>query len=160
MARAEQLSSSTDRVRAVLAAHGVSDARLKEFAESTATAVDAAAAIGTSVGRIVKSLVFMAGDRPILVLTSGPNRVDLEKLAGLVGQPISRANPDQVRQHTGFAIGGVPPVGHTRRLTTYVDRALLQYDEVWAAAGTPNAVFPIEPRELMRITDGRVADVA
>jgi prolyl-tRNA editing enzyme YbaK/EbsC (Cys-tRNA(Pro) deacylase) len=147
-------------VRAVLAAHGVADARLTEFAESTATATDAAAAIGTTVGRIVKSLVFMAGDEAVLVLASGPNRVDLVRLAAVVGQPITRASADQVRQHTGFAIGGVPPLGHTQPLTTYVDRELLQYDEVWAAAGTPNSVFPIAPHDLVRLTNGRVTDVA
>jgi prolyl-tRNA editing enzyme YbaK/EbsC (Cys-tRNA(Pro) deacylase) len=158
--RTEQRQSSTDRVRAVLAAHGVADARLTEFAESTATATDAAAAIGTTVGRIVKSLVFMAGDGAVLVLASGPNRVDLVKLAAVVGQPITRASADQVRQHTGFAIGGVPPLGHTQPLTTFVDRELLQYDEVWAAAGTPNSVFPIDPHDLVRLTNGRVTDVA
>ena len=136
------------------------DGRLKEFTASTATAAEAAAAIGTAVGSIVKSLVFMAGKRPILVLASGPNRVDLHKLATLVGEPISRANADQVRELTGFAVGGVPPIGHSRPLTTYVDRDLLAYDEVWAAAGTPRSVFPIGPHELVRITGGSVADVA
>ena len=152
--------SSTERVRAALVASGVHDGRLKEFAASTATAVDAAAAIGTAVGCIVKSLVFMAGDRPVLVLASGPNRVDVHKLAALVGQPIARAKADQVRELTGFAVGGVPPVGHTRPLTTYVDRDLLAFDEVWAAAGTPRSVFPIGPHDLVRITGGHVADVA
>jgi prolyl-tRNA editing enzyme YbaK/EbsC (Cys-tRNA(Pro) deacylase) len=160
--RTQQRQSSAERVRAALAANGVHPARLKEFAErgSTATAVDAAAAIGTSVGRIVKSLVFMAGDRPILVLASGPNRVDVHKVAALVGQPVARANADQVRELTGFAVGGVPPIGHTQPLTTLIDRDLLAYDEVWAAAGTPNSVFAIHPHDLVRITAGSVADVA
>jgi prolyl-tRNA editing enzyme YbaK/EbsC (Cys-tRNA(Pro) deacylase) len=152
--------SSTERVRAALVANGVHDGRLKEFAASTATAVDAAAAIGTAVGCIVKSLVFMAGDRPILVLASGPNRVDLHKLAALAGEPVSRASADRVRELTGFAVGGVPPIGHTRPLTTYIDRDLLAYEEVWAAAGTPRSVFPIGPHDLVRITGGSVADVA
>jgi prolyl-tRNA editing enzyme YbaK/EbsC (Cys-tRNA(Pro) deacylase) len=158
--RTQQRQSSAERVRAALAANGVHPARVKEFADSTATAVDAAAAIGTSVGRIVKSLVFMAGERPILVLASGPNRVDVRKVAALVGQPIARANADQVRELTGFAVGGVPPIGHTQPLMTLIDRDLLEHDEVWAAAGTPNSVFAIDPRDLVRITAGAVADVA
>ena len=137
--------SSVARVTAALATHGLEHVQMREFDERTATAVDAAAAIGTTVERIVKSLVFMAGDQPIMVLASGPNRVDVDKVARIVGQPITRAKADQVRQVTGFAIGGVPPVGHLQPLATYVDRDLLQYDEVWAAAGTPNAVFCIQP---------------
>jgi prolyl-tRNA editing enzyme YbaK/EbsC (Cys-tRNA(Pro) deacylase) len=152
--------SSAERFRALLAAQGLDEARILEFPDSTATAAGAAAAIGTTVGRIVKSLVFLAGEAPVLVLASGPNRVDLRKLAALAGSPISRANADQVRQATGFAIGGVPPFGFPRPLPTYLDRDLLQYDEVWAAAGTPNSVFPIRPDELLRITRADVADVA
>jgi prolyl-tRNA editing enzyme YbaK/EbsC (Cys-tRNA(Pro) deacylase) len=148
-----------ERVRASLIALGVEAPEIREFAASTATAVDAAAAIGTSVGRIVKSLVFMAGEMPILVLASGPNRVDTERLGVLLGTRVRRADADQVRQATGFAIGGVPPVGHTTRLATYVDRDLLQYDEVWAAAGTPTSVFPIDPPTLVRITAGQVAEI-
>jgi len=148
------------RVVAALATHGLEHLSVREFDERTATAVDAAAAIGTTVGRIVKSLVFMAGDRPIMVLASGPNRVDVDKIARIVGRPITRARADQVRQVTGFAIGGVPPVGHLQPLATYIDRDLLQYDEVWAAAGTPNAVFCIQPGDLVRITAGVVGDVA
>src|SRR5258708_37040952 len=151
--------SSVERVRAALATHGLDHLTVREFAESTATAADAAAAIGTTVGRIVKSLVFMAGEEPVLVLASGPNRFDVAKVGQLLGTPIKRANADQVRALTGFAIGGVPPVGHAQRLTTFVDEDLLQYDEVWAAAGTPTAVFSIAPPELVRITAGRVEDV-
>jgi prolyl-tRNA editing enzyme YbaK/EbsC (Cys-tRNA(Pro) deacylase) len=122
--------------------------------------LNAAAAIGTTVGRIVKSLVFMSGDRPLLVLTSGPNRVDTRKVGALLGQAITRPNADQVRQLTGFAVGGVPPVGHTHPITTLVDRDLLQYEQVWAAAGTPNTVFAIQPQDLLRITGGTVEDIA
>ena len=152
--------SSRERVRAALAVHGLADAPVREFSESTATAVDAATAIGTTVERIVKSLVFVAGEQPVLVLASGPNRVDTDKLARLVGQPIRRANADQVRTWTGFAIGGVPPLGHSQSLTTFLDQDLLGYDEVWAAAGTPNAVFAIHPNELVRVAQAQVADVA
>src|SRR3984893_10732575 len=126
-------SASFARGAAALAAHGLEHLPVREFAASTATASDAAAAIGTSVGRIVKSLVFMAGEQPILVLASGPNRVDVEEVARMVGQPISRARAEQVRSATGFALGGVPPVGHLQPLATYIDQDLLGYDEVWAA---------------------------
>jgi prolyl-tRNA editing enzyme YbaK/EbsC (Cys-tRNA(Pro) deacylase) len=151
---------SVERVRAALAAHGFDGVRVEEFPEGTATAADAAAAIGTSVGRIVKSLVFMAGERPVLILTSGPNRVDVDKLAHLVGQPVRRANADQVRQSTGFAVGGVPPVGHTQPLLTFIDRDLLKYDQVWASAGTPRTVFCIDPSDLARITGATIEGVA
>ena len=146
-------------MRASLAAQGLDHLTVREFAASTATASDAAAAIGTTVGRIVKSLVFMAGEQPVLVLVSGPNRVDVEKVSRLLGKPITRPNADLVKTLTGFSIGGIPPVGHAQRLETLIDRDLLQYDEVWAAAGTPNAVFAIAPPDLVRITAGRVDDV-
>jgi prolyl-tRNA editing enzyme YbaK/EbsC (Cys-tRNA(Pro) deacylase) len=149
-----------ERVRAALAEHGLGDVAVREFPEGTATAAAAAAAIGTIVERIVKSLVFMAGDRPVIVLASGPNRVDTTKLAELTGAKITRANADQVRQATSFAIGGVPPVAHPEPLVTYCDRDLLQYDQVWAAAGTPNTVFPMDPRTLVRMTRAEVVDIA
>jgi prolyl-tRNA editing enzyme YbaK/EbsC (Cys-tRNA(Pro) deacylase) len=152
--------SAVTRVMAALGAHGLDHLPVREFTERTATAADAAAAIGTSVACIVKSLVFMAADQPILVLASGPNRVDVDKVGRLVGESIVRANANQVRQATGFAIGGVPPVGHPHALATYVDRDLLQHEEVWAAAGTPNTVFAIKPDDLVRITDGLVEDVS
>ena len=152
--------TSLERVRAALAELGLSEVTIKQFDESTATAVEAAVAIGTDVERIVKSLLFMAGETPILVLASGPNRVDVHKVAQLIGQPITRASADQVRRFTGFAIGGVPPVGHAQPLQAYVDRDLLQYDEVWAAAGTPSSVFAIAPSELVRITSAAVSDLA
>jgi Cys-tRNA(Pro) deacylase len=133
------------------------EAEVREFDESTATAQEAAQAIGTSVERIVKSLVFATSDgQPILALVSGANRVDLSRLSDVVGQPVGRANANQVRQATGFAIGGVPPVGHAEKLPVYVDADLLQYDQVWAAAGTPNSVFAIAPPDLVRIASGQV----
>lgn len=133
---------------------------ITEFAESTRTAQEAAAAVNSTLGQIVKSLVFLAGEQPVLALVSGTNRVDMEKLTAVAGGPIKRANADIVREATGFSIGGVPPVGHTTPLPTYLDRDLLQYDVVWAAAGTPNAVFPIAPDELQRITNATVVDLA
>ncbi|HEX6797575.1 MAG TPA: YbaK/EbsC family protein [Ktedonobacterales bacterium] len=153
------MKASVARVVAALAALGV-EAQVTEFPQSTRTAEEAADAIGAEVGQIVKSLVFMAGEQPILALISGTNRADLEKLAALAGAPISRADADAVRAATGFSIGGVPPVGHATPLPTYLDHDLLRYETVWAAAGTPNAVFPITPAELKRITGATVADLA
>jgi Cys-tRNA(Pro) deacylase len=152
--------SSLERMRAALAAEGLADVPITTFPEGTHTAVAAATALGTDVEKIVKSLVFIAGDHAILVLASGPNRVDVGKVSRLVGQPITRANADQVREATGYAIGGVPPFGHTQRLATYLDRDLLEYEQVWAAAGRPDTVFPIAPRDLARITDAQIGEVA
>jgi prolyl-tRNA editing enzyme YbaK/EbsC (Cys-tRNA(Pro) deacylase) len=153
------MKETVQRVVTALAEAGVRT-EVREFAASTRTAEDAANALGTTVGQIVKSLVFLAGDRPILVLVSGVNRADTAKLQALVDAEITRANADDVRRITGYAIGGVPPFGHLTFLTTYLDRDLLQYEEVWAAAGTPNAVFAITPHDLLRITAAQVADVA
>jgi prolyl-tRNA editing enzyme YbaK/EbsC (Cys-tRNA(Pro) deacylase) len=149
---------SVQRVADALAAAGV-EAEIKELADSTRTAEEAAAAIGTSVPRIVKSLVFLADGEPILALVSGSNRVDTGRLSEALGRKIQRADAAKVREATGFAIGGVAPVGHASALEVLVDRDLLQYDVVWAAAGTPHAVFPVEPTVLVRITDGRVVDL-
>lgn len=153
------MKASVARVVEALAAFGV-EARVTEFPQSTRTAQEAAAAVGAQVGQIVKSLVFVAGERPILALVSGANRADPARLAALAGAPIRRADADAVRAATGYAIGGVPPVGHATPLITYLDRDLLRYDTVWAAAGTPNAVFPTTPAELERITGATVADLA
>jgi len=146
------------RVGAVLRARGVST-DIVVLAGSTRTAVEAAAACGVSVGQIVKSLVFVAGDEPILVLTSGSNQVDEARVAALTGRPVRRADARGVREATGFAIGGVPPVGHARPLRVLIDRDLLGYDRLVAAAGTPNTVVPLTPAELCRVTEGDVADV-
>ena len=148
------MKAAVVRVVEALRAAGV-DAPVTEFAESTRTAEEAAAAVGTSVGQIVKSLVFLAGDQPILALVSGVNRVDTSKLAEAAGAPIRRAEAEAVRQATGYAIGGVPPIGHASALPTFLDVDLLRYDQIWAAAGTPNAVFPISPPDLRRITAAR-----
>ena len=136
------------------------DIEVREFGESTRTAQDAATAIGTTLGRIVKSLVFLSGDQPILALVSGENRVDTHRLGEITGAAIKRATADEARAATGFSIGDVPPVGHSAKLTTYLDQDLLQYDEVWAAAGVTNTVFRITPPDLQRITDATVVDLA
>ena len=153
------MKTSVRRVADALAAAGVQTTVI-EFAESTRTAEQAAAAVGTTVGRIVKSLVFMAGQEPILALVSGANRLDMERLAAHLGRPVRRASADEVREATGFGIGGVPPVGHTRPLTVFIDRDLVAYDVVYAAAGTSHAVFPITPADLQRVTGGVVVDLA
>jgi prolyl-tRNA editing enzyme YbaK/EbsC (Cys-tRNA(Pro) deacylase) len=131
-------------------------ARIEEFPASTRTAQEAADAVGTSVGQIVKSLVFLAGDSPVLALVSGANRLDPDRLAALTGLPIGKADADAVRHATGYSIGGVPPIGFPAPIPTFVDRDLLEYDVVWAAAGTPRHVFPIAPQDLVRVTGGRV----
>jgi len=132
---------------------------VREFPKGTRTAVDAARAVGCDVGQIVKSLVFVAGTEPFLALTSGPNRADTARLSELLGGvPVRRADPEEARGATGFAIGGTPPFGHPRRLRVLCDRDLLGYQEVWAAAGTPNAVFPIGPEDLLRASGAEPAD--
>lgn len=153
------MKASVQRVADSLAQSGI-QAEITEFTESTRTAEEAAAAVNSTVGQIVKSLVFLAGGRPVLALVSGANRVDTGKLADAAGGSISRADANIVREATGFSIGGVPPVGHATVIPTYLDRDLLQYERVWAAAGTPNAVFPIAPHDLRRITGAAVADLA
>lgn len=153
------MPTAVERVAAALAAGGV-DAEIRQFPQGTRTAEDAAAAVGTTVGQIVKSLVFLADGRPILVLASGANRVDLVKLTQACGaHAVRRASADTVRDVTGFAIGGVPPVGHERALPVVMDRDLLRYDVVYAAAGTPHAVFAISPVRLQEITGAAAADL-
>jgi prolyl-tRNA editing enzyme YbaK/EbsC (Cys-tRNA(Pro) deacylase) len=133
---------------------------VERFPEGTRTAADAARAVGCEVGQIVKSLVFMADDRPIVALVSGANRVDLARLARATGAAVARrADGDEARAATGFAIGGVPPFGHATQVSVLVDRDLLAYDRVWAAAGLPDAVFAITPAELVGASGGDVADI-
>ena len=149
---------ATARVRTALEAHGV-PTEVIVLEESARTAAQAAAACGVAVGQIVKSLVFLAGEEPILVLVSGANQADERRLTALSGQGVRRADADAVRAATGFAIGGVPPVAHPHRLRVFIDRDLLGYDRLIAAAGTPHAVFPITPADLCRVTGGAVADL-
>lgn len=147
-----------ERVRAALVAAGLKT-EVVHFDATTRTAADAAAAIGTTVGQIVKSLVFLAGSRPVLALVSGSNQLDPLKLSALTESAIEKADADSVRRATGFAIGGVPPIGFNAPLPTYIDSDLLQYDVVWAAAGTPHDVFSVRPSDLVRVTSGIVADL-
>jgi prolyl-tRNA editing enzyme YbaK/EbsC (Cys-tRNA(Pro) deacylase) len=154
-------TTATDRFRTLAAALGV-EVAVSEFPEGTRTAADAAAAVGCHVDAIVKSLVFMADDRPVLALTSGGNRVDESRLAAAVGATMVRkASADEARAATGYAIGGTPPFGHTGAGVDHVliDPALLAHVQVWAAAGTPSSVFPISPSRLTSAAGARATDV-
>ena len=149
---ATPLPSSAQRVQDELARLGVTAAVLR-LDRSTRSAAEAAAAVGCDIGQIAKSLVFRGrrNGRPILVITSGANRVDETSLANLVGESVEQADADFVRQATGFAIGGVPPLGHPSPMTTFFDEDLLRYSKIWAAAGTPQALFEIDPVELLHL---------
>tara|TARA_Y100001970_G_scaffold218150_1_gene267471 strand:- start:35 stop:496 length:462 start_codon:yes stop_codon:yes gene_type:complete len=135
------------------------DIEVQRYPDGTRTAADAAAAVGCKIDQIVKSLVFMADVRPILILCSGARRVDEEKLAEYIGTEIRIAGASEVRAATGYAIGGTPPLGHTVPLKTVVDPHLMEFEEIWAAAGTPDSVFPIKPKELVKATSGAVVAV-
>ena len=154
------LSKAAQRVRDALLARGL-EARIVELASSTRTVEDAARSIGCDVAQIVKSLVFRTADtaRPILVLASGVNRVNERMIAEQLGAQIAKADAGFVRETTGFAIGGVPPVGHKQAITTFIDKDLLVHAEVWAAAGTPNAVFCLAASALEQLTGGTVISV-
>lgn len=156
----ETLSTSAQRVQNMLKERGFS-AQVVELPDSTRTAVEAANAIGCTVAQIVKSLIFRGkqSDTAILAVASGTNRVDEKRLRELAGETIEKASADFVRQHTGFAIGGVPPLGHSQPLKTFIDEDLLQYDEIWAAAGTPHAVFQLTPKDLQTMTGGQVVSL-
>jgi prolyl-tRNA editing enzyme YbaK/EbsC (Cys-tRNA(Pro) deacylase) len=146
-------------VRAHARSAGI-ELRVRRFTASTRTAQDAAREIGTTVDRIVKSLVFMSGDGAVIVLCSGASRVDERRLAVALGvTEVRRATADEAKSATGYAIGGVPPFAHATACRVLCDRGLLAFDEVWAAAGLPDAVFPIAPSELVRLSGAAVADV-
>jgi prolyl-tRNA editing enzyme YbaK/EbsC (Cys-tRNA(Pro) deacylase) len=161
-----------DRIAAVKPAEGASALKVQtvlgdrfevlEFDASTRTAADAAAAIGCEVAQIAKSLIFRGGTsgRAVLIIASGADRVDEKKAAAAIGEPIARADADFVRDATGFAIGGVPPVGHKTKPIVLIEESLLNFDEIWAAAGTPNAVFRLTPSDLVELTGGRTVAVA
>jgi prolyl-tRNA editing enzyme YbaK/EbsC (Cys-tRNA(Pro) deacylase) len=135
------------------------DPRIRRFPEGTKTAAAAAAAIGCDVAQIVKSLVFVADGHPVIAFTSGANRVDPAKLAQVAGaSEARRASPEEARAATGFAVGGTPPFGHPDPLPAYLDPALLAFQEIWAAAGTPDSVFPLSPSELQRAAGAEAAD--
>ncbi len=150
--------SSLARVRAALLAAGHPDT-IQGFPAGTRTAADAAAAVGCTVAQIAKSIVFRAGERAVLVVCSGANRVDPAKVAAALGVAVRRADATFVRDATGFAIGGVAPVGHAAAPLLLLDRDLLALDPIFAAAGTPHHVFRTDPASLLRLTGAPAADV-
>ena len=154
------LSSSAQKVQDALNLLGY-NYTVVEHQESTRTAQEAAERAGCELGQIVKSMIFKGktSNKPILVLTSGANRVDEKRISEYAGEPIGRADPDFVRTVTGFAIGGVPPVGHIQPMETYLDEDLMGFSTVWGAAGTPNAIFELAPGDLQKMTNGKVARV-
>lgn len=155
------LSKAAQSIQDVLASKGL-PLRVVELSSSTRTAADAASTLGCEVATIVKSLIFRTQDtgRPILVLASGVNRVNEQAIADQVGERISKADAEFARQATGFAIGGIPPIGHRQPITTFIDRDLLAHAEVWAAAGTPHAVFCLASSALQPLTGGTVIAVS
>ena len=154
------LSPSAQKVDAALKALGY-HFTIIEHTESTRTAQEAADRAGCALGQIVKSLIFkgLTTGKPVLVLTSGANRVDEKRIAQYAGEPIGRADPEFVRAATGFAIGGIPPVGHPQQIEAYMDEDFLQFGTVWAAAGTPNAIFELPPADLQSIARAKVVAV-
>ena len=157
---ATPLSASAQKVQDAIAALGLVN-RVFELEHPVRTAADAAAAVGCDVRQIAKSIIFMTRrtKRPILVVTSGANRVNEETLATLVGEPLARASADFVREQTGYAIGGVPPLAHRQRVETFLDLDLMSLTDVWAAAGHPNALFRVTPEELLQMSSARVVSV-
>lgn len=138
------------------------ECKVIELPSSTRTAIDAASSIGCDIGQIVKSLIFRTKKtgKPVLVLASGPNQVDIKTIEDCVGESITKADADFVREVTGFAIGGIPPVGHKNAIDfIYIDQNLMELDEIWAAAGTPNAVFCIKSQDLLKVTDGKLINI-
>lgn len=156
----QELSKNAKKVQTALASFGL-DLVVVEFPESTRTAQDAANVIGCQVEQIVKSLVFQCrpSGKAILIAASGGNRVNEKRIKEILGEKIVRADAEFVRQVTGFPIGGVPPVAHTQRIETIIDEDLMHFQEIWAAAGTPNAVFPLKPQQLVLITAGKVEKI-
>jgi prolyl-tRNA editing enzyme YbaK/EbsC (Cys-tRNA(Pro) deacylase) len=155
---ASEAGGSVERVRAALLAAGHPDT-IMQFPSGTRTAADAAAAVGCTVAQIAKSIVFRCGMRAAVIITSGANRVDQAKAEAAIGVKLGRADADWVRQTTGFAIGGVAPVGHRSEPLLLLDEDLMALDPIWAAAGSPNHVFRTTPADLVRITGSRVAPV-
>jgi prolyl-tRNA editing enzyme YbaK/EbsC (Cys-tRNA(Pro) deacylase) len=152
-----KLKGSAQRVQDILTQHGL-DLQVIEFKELTRTAQEAAHVIGCEVGQIAKTLIFRGkiSSKPICVIASGKNRVDEKKIVQYIGEEIERPDAEYVLQHTGFSIGGIPPIGYQLEMKPLIDEDLMAYSEIWAAAGTPNSVFRLSPSDLLKITDGRV----
>jgi Cys-tRNA(Pro) deacylase len=156
----EGLSGSARKVQEALQAGGFAS-EVVELADSTRTAKEAAQAVGCQIAQIVKSLIFRGKEsgKPILVLASGSNRVNEKRLGELAGEKIEKADAQFVRQHTGYTVGGVPPLGHVEQIRTFIDQDLLGYEEIWAAAGTPFAVFRLSPADLEKMTGGEIVSI-
>jgi prolyl-tRNA editing enzyme YbaK/EbsC (Cys-tRNA(Pro) deacylase) len=156
----ELLSESAQKVQDALIRLGVT-CKVVELPGSTRTAQDAAQAVGCRVEQIAKSLVFQGKttNRPVLVVASGANRVNEKKLRDLLSEPVKKADADFVREHTGFAIGGVPPAGLSKPMDIFIDEDLFKYEEIWAAAGTPHAVFKLTAQDLLNVTQGKVVKI-
>ena len=152
------MKPSVEKVRAAIRQLGL-EREVIELAVDARTSQQAAEALGVAVGQIAKSLVFTVNKSPLMVIASGANRVDEKKLGKLAGGTVRRADPETVKQATGYAIGGVPPLGHATPLPVYIDPDLLRYDLIYGAAGAPECVFPLTPAELVRATAGRVEDL-
>ena len=154
------LSPSAQKVQDALAAAGFAH-QIVEFTQTTRSSAEAAAAIGCEVGDIAKSILFRAADsgQPVMVIASGTNRIDERKVASLLGEKLKKADPDFVRGATGYAIGGVPPLGHASKIRIFLDQDLRKRPRIWAAAGTPNAVFPLSFDDLIRMTAGEPGDI-
>jgi prolyl-tRNA editing enzyme YbaK/EbsC (Cys-tRNA(Pro) deacylase) len=156
----EALSASAKKVQETLKGLGM-NCQVVELPGSTRTAADAASAVGCRVEQIAKSIIFRGktSGRPVMVIASGSNRVNEKKLRDLISEPVKKADADFVRLHTGFAIGGVPPVGHVNPIEIYIDEDLMSCAEIWAAAGTPHAVFKLTPQELTAMTKGKTVAI-
>lgn len=157
----KQIKTSSSRVQDFLSQHG-QEFVVQQMPDSTRTAVDAANAIGCSVSQIAKSLIFKDGDtgEPVLVVASGTNMVCVDKVRAATGITLDKADATFVREKVGYAIGGVPPVAHKAKVKTILDRDLQQYSEIWAAAGTPNSVFKLNPLHLRELTQGEWINLA
>ena len=155
-----ELPPSAKRVQDALDRLGL-PCKVVELPDSTRTAVEAAQAVGCELGQIVKSLIFMTAEshRPVLVLASGSSRVNEAALVSRLGETLKKADADFVRNQTGFAIGGIPPLGLSNPVITFIDQDLLGYERVWAAAGTPHAVFELDPTQLERMTGGKIVSI-
>ena len=155
------MKPAAEKVQQIINELGL-DSQIVEFSESTRTSAEAAAVIGTTVAQICKSILFAAGEGaeaiPVMVIASGANRIDTNKVQSHIGQQLHKANAAFVREKTGYAIGGVPPFGHISPITIFIDEDLVQYELVFAAGGTPNAIFPLKPADLVRVTGGQVID--
>jgi prolyl-tRNA editing enzyme YbaK/EbsC (Cys-tRNA(Pro) deacylase) len=152
------LSKNSAKVQSYLDQFGMK-LEVQELSQSTRTAQEAADAVGCELGQIVKSLVFRSGQTPLLFLVSGKNLLNIQKAESTLGIKIQKADADFAHEQTGYPIGGVPPVAHENPIDIIIDGDLMAYEEVWAAAGTPNAVFRINSKDLPRITNGRIFDL-